>query len=301
MAEHCNSPVFRAGCIVGDGGTVQPARLARGLRRVLMKKGVRIYEETPVLAFRPGPPAQARTARAVVTAPQAVLAINAWASGWKQFRSVIISRASYMAITAPAPERLAEIGWAGGMSICDCRSALRYLRTTPDGRIALGVGGERGGWTSKIGPQFAYSESGTQHAIDAIYRFFPNFRDVPIEGRWGGPIDVSAYHTPFFGTLPSENVHYGFGYTGNGVGPAHLAGKIMSSLVRGVEDENTRLPFVHMEPKRFPPEPFRSAGAAIANEATVRRDDVLDAGRKPNFLLDFVAKMPRRLGYKLGP
>ncbi|HVK07235.1 MAG TPA: protoporphyrinogen oxidase, partial [Gemmataceae bacterium] len=39
-------------------------------------------------------------------------------------------------LTAPAPERLEDIGWTGGECVTDIRSALHYFRTTPDGRIA---------------------------------------------------------------------------------------------------------------------------------------------------------------------
>ncbi len=301
MDGYCASPVFEGGHYVADGGTVQPARLARGLRRLCMEAGVRIFEHTPVSSLRPGTRLEAVTPGGVVRAGQSVLGINAWAGTWKGFGRRIVPRASYMAITAPAPDRLADIGWTTGVSIYDYRSALRYLRTTPDGRIALGVGGERGSWTGGIGPHFDNDEQGTQHAIDAIHRFFPGFRDVPIEGRWGGPIDVASTHTPFAGTLPGGNVHYALGYTGNGVGPAHLFGRIMAARALGIEDDATRLPFVDMEPKRFPPQPFRSVGAAVVNAATVRRDDALDATGKVGRLTDLVAKLPRRMGYHLGP
>ena len=297
----CSSPVFEDGYLVADGGTVQPARLVRGLRRLCMEAGVRVFEHSPVTGFRSGHPSQARTPSGAIRADQVVLGINAWAGGWKQFRTRIVARASYMAITAAAPEKLDEINWTSGVSLYDMRAALRYLRTTPDGRIALGVGGERGTWNGRIGPHFAYDEAGTQRAVDAIHRFFPNFRDVPIAGRWGGPIDVAGTHTPFAGTLPGGNVHYALGYTGNGVGPAHLMGKILAARALGIENEYTRLPLVGMEPKRFPPQPFRNIGAALANEATVRRDDSLDERGSVNPIVNFVAKLPRRLGYHLGP
>lgn len=301
LASLCSSPSFGSGYHVAEGGTVQPARLARGLRRVVMEAGVRVYEGTPVTAFRESPSPQAKTPGGSITAGQAVLAVNAWASNWKQFRRTIVPRASYMAVTAPAPDLLERIGWTGGEAVYDMRATLRYFRTTPDGRIALGVGGERGTWSGAIGPHFAFDERGTRHAIEAIHRFFPSFRDVPIEGRWGGPIDVAGLHIPFFGALASGKTHYGFGYTGNGVGPAYLGGKILAARVLGQETEDTRLPFVDMEPKRFPPEPFRAAGAALINEATVRRDDALDAGRRPDPIVDQIARLPRRLGYHLGP
>ena len=44
-----DSPRFRRGVIAPDSGTVQPAKLARELRRVLLERGVRIYERTPLL------------------------------------------------------------------------------------------------------------------------------------------------------------------------------------------------------------------------------------------------------------
>lgn len=301
LRAYCQSPVFEGGHFVSDGGTVQPARLALGLRRVVMEAGVRIHEHTPVTRLRPDERLAVVTPRGIVRTGQVVLAINAWAGTTRRFGSAIVPRASYMAITAPAPDRLAEIGWTTGVSIYDYRAALRYLRTTPDGRIALGVGGERGTWDGSIGPQFAYDESGTQHAIDAIHRFFPGFRDVPIEARWGGPIDVASTHTPFAGTLRGGRIHFALGYTGNGVGPAHLMGKVLAAKVLGMETADTRLPIVDMEPRHFPPQPFRSVGAAMVNAATVRRDDALDDTGRVDPVTDFVARLPRRMGYHLGP
>ena len=46
-----DSPTFKGGVFTKYGASVQPARLARGLRRVLMDQGVRIYEQTPVTRF----------------------------------------------------------------------------------------------------------------------------------------------------------------------------------------------------------------------------------------------------------
>jgi hypothetical protein len=106
---------------------------------------------------------------------------------------------------------------------------------------------------------------------------------------------------PFFGTRPSGNVHYGLGYTGNGVGPSHLGGKILASLVARADDALTRLPVVTREPKRFPPEPLRSPGALLVNEAIRRKDDAEADERSPDPLTRFVATVPRRLGFNLGP
>src|SRR5436853_5635734 len=80
----CNSPRFRAGVLMRDGATVQPARLARGLRRVLLERGVQIFEQTPVLSLDERPVA-ARTPGATVRAGRAVVALNAWAGAFRPF------------------------------------------------------------------------------------------------------------------------------------------------------------------------------------------------------------------------
>ena len=55
-----------------------------------------------------------------------------------------------------------------------------------------------------------------------------------------------------------------------------------------------RLPLVDLEPKRFPPEPIKSPGAAIANLAILAKDQAEDEGDEPNPFVDFVARLPRR-------
>ena len=87
---------------------------------------------------------------------------------------------------------------------------------------------------------------------------------------------MSGDHLPFFGSLEHGSVHYGLGYTGNGVGPAHLGGQILAHRALAKYDDVLALPIVDMEPRRFPPEPIRSVGAAVANRAIHRRDESLD-------------------------
>jgi glycine/D-amino acid oxidase-like deaminating enzyme len=301
LARICSSPAFEGGVAVHDGGgTLQPARLVRALRQACLDAGVRIHEGTPVTPPHPGTVGRVETLGGVVRARSVVLGANAWMAAWPGFRRRIVARATYIAITAAAPDRLADIGWTDGTGIYDLRSSLRYLRTTPDGRIALGVGGQRGSWTGRLDHRFDTDEVGVAHAVRAIRQFFPGFRGVPIEAGWGGPIDVSSSHEPYVGTLPHGRTHFALGYTGNGVGPTHLMGRILAARALGVENADTALPLVGAEPRPWPPQPFRGAGASIVNAAVVRRDDALDAGRRPDAATRFVAGLPDRFGYHLG-
>jgi glycine/D-amino acid oxidase-like deaminating enzyme len=262
---------------------------------------VRIFEDSAVRRFRGGPPARVETAQGSVTAASAVLGLNAWASQLPQFHRSVIPRASYIVITDPAPERLAEIGWTGGEGIYDFRTALHYLRTTPDGRLAFGAAAAPAGIGTDLGPRMRYDERSVARLVADLHRMFPGFSNVRLEAAWGGPIDVTGLHLPFFGSLPPGNIHYAMGFTGGGVGPCHVAGQILSGLALGVEDEYTTLPITRLEPRRFPPEPFLSIGAAITQEAMVRKDEAEDLGARPGRLVDLAARLPRQLGYALGP
>jgi glycine/D-amino acid oxidase-like deaminating enzyme len=302
VRARCHSPVFGPGVLMPDAATVQPARLARGLRRVLLGRGVRIFEGTAVRRFRAGAPVEAETSGGSVRAARAVVAAGAWAAGWPAFGRRLATWTSHIVLTAPAPDRLAEIGWTGGEGICDARTTVQYFRTTPDGRIAFGGGGGRVASPRRLGGGRAdHDPVSMERAAAGLRRLFPSFADIPIEAAWGGPIDVSPTHLPFFGTLPSGTVHYGLGYSGNGVAPCAVGGRILARLALGRDDRWTQLPIVHPEPVRFPPEPIKAIGANLVREAVVRYERADEAGRRPSVATRALAHLPRRLGYRLGP
>jgi glycine/D-amino acid oxidase-like deaminating enzyme len=298
VAERCSSPQFRAGALQTRGATVQPARLARGLRALVLDAGVRIYESSPVDRVEGGSAVRVVTRDGEVTADQAVLALNAWSNQIPGFRRSIIPRASHIVLTEPAPDRLREMGWTGGEGIGDFRATLHYLRTTPDGRIAFGAATATPGRAAD--GRMSEDDFWYQRLEARLQSWFPEFRGVGIDAAWGGPIDVSAHHVPFFGSMWGGKVHYGMGFTGGGVGPCVLGGQILSSLVLGRKDEFSSLPLVGLRSKRFPPEPLLSLGASFTLEAILRTDDAWEAGRSGSRLLAAVARLPRRMGYNLG-
>ena len=298
VRSRCSSPAFRDGAFMADGASVQPAFLARGLRRVALDGGVTIHEGTPVTRLDPGAPMRLVTPNGSVRAKHVVLALNAWATHWPQLERRLVAWSSYIVLTAPAPDRLKEIGWTGGELISDFRSSLRYFRTTQDGRIAFGGGGGRARAT--IDDAFTRDSRAVIETAQGFRLMFPSFADVPLEDAWGGPIDVSPTHLPSFGNLEPGNLFYALGYTGNGVAPSHLAGQVLADLVTKRDTENARLPMVNPKPRLFPPQPFRAWGAAAVRRAMIAEETAEEQGRRPNPLVSQIARMPRRMGYLLG-
>lgn len=207
-----------------------------------------------------------------------------------------------MVRTEPIPDRLEdELGWTSGTSIVDARFSVHYLRTTRDGRIALGAGGGRPGYGGRIGRSFVNDLSAGSRAVAGFRHLFPTLANVRLTDMWGGPIDVSPDHVPRFGTLSGGRVHFGFGYSGNGVAPSHLGGRILAALALGSDEPITRLAIVGSGARPFPPEPLRYAGARVIREAIIRREDLEQAGSAAPWWLRQLTRLPRRLGYRLGP
>jgi glycine/D-amino acid oxidase-like deaminating enzyme len=303
VVARCRSPRFRGGALMRDGATVHPGFLVRGLRRACVDRGIAIYEGTTVRAIRP----RAGGIRLVTDggelhASRAVLAVNAWASGWRATRHRVLAWSSYMVRSEPIPELVErELGWTGGESIVDARFSVHYLHVTRDGRIAIGAGGGRPAYGGRVGPSFTDDIDAARRAAFAFRWLFPQLREVRLTDAWGGPIDITPDHRPHFWTLGGGRVHVGVGYSGNGVAPSHLGGRILAALALGSDEPLTRLPLVGPPRLRFPPEPLRYLGARVIRGAMVRREDAEEAGSRALLPLRVLTRVPRWLGYELGP
>jgi glycine/D-amino acid oxidase-like deaminating enzyme len=331
VAARVRSPVFRGGVFMPGAATIQPARLARGLRRVLLERGVVIHEGTTVTEIdgqRPGvlgsmgagtrrAPARRAVAGAIrpvqvrtrseagdgeVLAGAAILGLNAWAAMWPAFGRRLVTWSSYIVLTEPIPDRLADLGWTGGEGLADGRFTLHYLRTTPDGRIAIGGGGGRAGYGGRIGAAFTDDAHSAALAARGLRHLFPSLADVRIDDAWGGPIDITADHLPWFGTVGDRPVHAGHGYSGNGVGPSLVGGRILAALaLERHDDPALALPLAGGRPPRaFPPEPARYLGARLIREAMVQRETAEERGGSAGVVARELSRLPRRLGYHLG-
>jgi glycine/D-amino acid oxidase-like deaminating enzyme len=300
VAARVRSPVFGRGVFFRDGATVHPARLVRALRRAALDAGVVVHEHTPVTRLQPGSPNILGTPGGAVRAAETVLAVNAHATDWRPVRGRLTVFGSYVVLTEPVPDLLAEIGWTGGEAIADGRMFLHYFRTTGDGRVLMGSGSGPIGHGNRIDGRFTHDVATAARAEAGLRRLLPGLAGARVEAAWGGPIDVSADRLPFVGTAPGRRVHYAAGFSGNGVGPTWLAGQALASLVVRADDEWSRLPFVNRRVARLPGEPWRRLGGAAIRAAVLACEEADEAGRRPPPPARAVAALPALLGMRLG-
>jgi glycine/D-amino acid oxidase-like deaminating enzyme len=302
VAARCHSPVFRAGAVCPDSATLQPARLALGLRRRLREEGVEIFESSPVRGFRAGPDGvEARTPGGTVRAGRAVLAIGAAAKGRHgPLRGRLTVASSHIVLTEPVPELLEEIGWTGADAITDCRALLHYFRTTPDGRIAFGWGGGRIAMGARTGGRAEVDAAVVAAIRSHLVDYFPGLRGRRITHAWGGPIDASPTHFPAVRSLPGGRAFAAAGYTGNGVGPSNMVGRTLASLALDRRDEPARLAFVDGKAPRIPPEPFHWVGGEAIRLGILAKEEAEMAGRPPGRIASAVAGVPKLIGFHIG-
>jgi glycine/D-amino acid oxidase-like deaminating enzyme len=301
VRARCGAAPLRGGALAPSTATVQPARLARALRAKLLERGVRVFERSRVRALRDGRgDVVAETAGGRVRARAGVLAVNAHSAAVAPLRRRLTVTSSHMVITEPVPDVLEAVGWTGGEAVTDARRLVHYFRTTPDGRIAFGWGGGRIVCGGRLRSSDDADPALAGRVADDMRRFFPQLAGRRIESAWGGPIDASPEHLPIVDALPGGGVHAAFGYTGNGVGPSHLCGRILAALALDERDASTRLPIVAPARQLLPPEPLRVAGGEAIRAALDSVERAGEADRPASPLARAVAELPRLLGVQIG-
>jgi glycine/D-amino acid oxidase-like deaminating enzyme len=289
-AEKCGSPVHREAVWQPTAATVHPARLVYALRALAIRLGVQIHERTPVRQIVRGPEVTLRAPHAELKADRVILATGAWMGAMKEFARSLFVMSATMVATRPAPLELAELGRTDGVAICDSQDLVLFQQATEDGRIVLGRGGGHLAYAGRVDRRFDLDHNFAELTVDALRRLYPTLAHVPIDHAWTGPIDRSLSTIPSYGDLDGRRqVFYGVGFSGNGVLQTAIGSHILASLVLEVDDEWSRSPMVDGPVGRFPPDPFRYAGARVVQRAVIRQARALDRDERPGLISRAIA------------
>lgn len=283
IAAMTGSPSYLSGVYDASAATIHPGFLARGLRRVALGMGVRIFEKSPMRRFSRTGPLVVETSAGSITARKLVLAMNAWSGGVRELAPAIFNISSDDAVSRPMSDTLARIGYARGPLVIDSRVFVSGYRTTRDGRLNVGVTGGHVGFGGTVDRRFDAPSTRIDEMRQALRDGHPALADFEVASAWSGPIDRTASGLPLFGRLLRQpDVLYGYGFSGNGIGMTCLGSRILAGLVLDREDEWTQCALVRPVTRGFPPEPFRFFGAHLVRNAVRRRDRLEHLGRRPD-------------------
>jgi glycine/D-amino acid oxidase-like deaminating enzyme len=276
-----------AGGIVDEAcASLQPAALARALRRAAIAAGVQVHEGTPALSIEAARRTVVRTPSGRVDAEQVVLAINAWAAQLGDVGRKLVMVASDTFVTPPIPAALEALGWQDGTAVSDSRRRLNYYRTTPEGRLLYGKGGVGVGFGTRAADATWGPSPRLPELRRHLARSFPSLAGVAVERSWTAPVEYSVSSLPFCGALPgAPNVRYVTGYSGDGVGPSRMMARIVSSLVLGERNPLSESVLARPPQGKLPPEPLRWLGSRAVMPALARLEDCEDRGQRPRALV----------------
>ncbi|MDQ7907726.1 FAD-dependent oxidoreductase [Phytohabitans sp. ZYX-F-186] len=257
-AKRCGATGVLGGAYTPHCAAIHPARLVRGLARAVERRGVTIYEGTPVVGLRKG---AADTPVGTVRAPVVVRATEAYTPRLPGTRRAIAPVYSLMISTPPLPDDFwAAAGLAERETFTDFRRLIIYGQRTADGRLAFGGRGAPYHFGSKTDAAYDSEPRVFAALYKALVELFPALAGVPITHSWGGAVGVASDWAASVGLDRETGLAWAGGYVGDGVGTTNLAGRTLADLILGVESELTSLPWVGHQSPQWPPEPLRWMG-----------------------------------------
>jgi glycine/D-amino acid oxidase-like deaminating enzyme len=268
---------------------IQPAKLVRGLAAAVERRGVRIFEHTPVTRLAAG---RAQTPHGTVRAPIVVRATEGFTPRLPGLRRAIAPVYSLMVATEPLPASFwAGAGLAHRETFSDHRHLIIYGQRTADDRLAFGGRGAPYHYGSAVDPSFDREPRVFAELRRVLGELFPSLGEVPVAHAWGGPLGVARDWMASVGLDPATGLAWAGGYVGDGVGTSNLAGRTLADLIRGEDTGLTRLPWVGHRSPRWEPEPLRWLGVNAALRVMTAADAAETRTGRPSRRAGLVARM----------
>ncbi|HEX6017101.1 MAG TPA: FAD-dependent oxidoreductase [Burkholderiaceae bacterium] len=244
VREMLGSSAWYGGFWNRSGGHINPLALARGLARVVIDAGGRIYARSPALSFaRVGDQWLVRTPAGQVRARALVLATNAYTGEFAPSLAPRIAREvvpvlSWQMATLPLPEAVRASVIPGRQAMSDTHGDLHFARY--DARHRLVTGG------ALVAP-FNQAERLKARIGQRLQRLWPQIGNVRFDHVWNGYVAMTDNYMPRFHRLGPDAWAWA-GCNGRAVGLAVALGGEFAKAVRGVPDRELALPFTEPAP-----------------------------------------------------
>jgi glycine/D-amino acid oxidase-like deaminating enzyme len=275
LSEEVRSPLYLGAWWERRCGLLNPARMAWGMKDVILRKGVEIYERTPVIEIKRNGKIVLKTPEGSVSADKIVLATNAYSHLIPGLKRKQLPVFTHIVLTEPLKDKhFEEIGWKNRQGIEDARNFVHYYRLTKENRLLMGGRSISLAFGKNMDKDL--NEKIFKRLEEDIKKTFPVLKDIKITHRWGGPVSVTLDLIPAIGFLGDERIVYSLGCIGHGVSLTHMNGWTIADLLLGKKTERTEVFFVNRKILPLPPEPLRFAVAKAIKAAFDIQDMIYD-------------------------
>jgi len=228
LREFIDSDSYIGGLTNEGNGHLHPLDLCIGEAQAANELGATIFEQTRATRVLHGSKPVVETESGKIFANKVVLAGNAYLRETEpKLRRTIFPAGSYVIATEPLGDTRANELTPADIAFCEQCIALNYFRLSADKRLLFGGMCNYSGRVPK---------SITASLRPKMLDIFPQLEDVRIDYEWGGNIAISVNRCPQFGRI-KDNTYYVQGYSGHGIAPTHLAGKMLADIICGDSEQ----------------------------------------------------------------
>lgn len=262
VSQRFKTEIFTGGAEYHDGSaSIQPGKLARGVRNLLLESTIEVFEGTKVIRVDFAGRPSVETDFGVIRADKIVLATNAYSRSYNQFSNKYIPIITNVVATEPLTvAQLKSIGFKRGelLGIEGKDDTYFYAIVSADSRIVIGGGHPLYYHGNKL---HSGNHNGETSYLESYLfsQLWPQLEGVKISNRWGGNVCMTDDFVFALGQhRRSPDVYYSMGYSGEGVSTSFAAGKTLAQIIGGQETSLTKSMLVNRKLGSIPGEPFRS-------------------------------------------
>ena len=225
IKEYVNSELYLGGYYREDWGHIQPLNLCIGEAKVAQSLGANIFENSQVTNITYGDNPVVTTQKGSVKAGHVILCGNAYMGKLVPYLDARVLPATSCIIgTEPLSDEQLQQTMVRDVAVCDSRTALDYYRLSADKRLLFG------GLSNYTGLEPANAEAVMRNKMAKV---FPSLKNVKIDYSWSGRMGISVRRMPQIGRIKNSNIFYASGYSGHGVAPTHMTGRLLAEAVDG--------------------------------------------------------------------
>ena len=258
IGKEINTNIYYSGILNKGSYHLHPLKYLYGLTKEIIKKGVKIYENTPVKKIDIiDNKVFINTERNRFEVEYVVIACNGYLDNLLgNIRNKFMPINNYIIATEPLGKEKAKKIIKNNYAVCDTRFIIDYYRFSKDFRMIFG-GGET--FTNK------YLKNPKSYVLKRMYRVFPELESCKVDFCWGGTLAITVNRFPDFGRFNNNKIIYSQGYSGHGLALTTLAGKLISEYISGNQDRFEffeKIPHIKIPGGDFLRRPIYSAGVA---------------------------------------
>jgi glycine/D-amino acid oxidase-like deaminating enzyme len=220
--------IGRAAALISSGAAeADPVQLSRGLLKVAVARGARVFEGEAV--------DYDASSRAVCVAldndrqieARSVILATGYVMPAMVHSNIQTISSSWAIATRPQPQNL----WNGSALIWEDSKDYLYARTTTSGRII--IGGEDSDDVIEPEARDRLIPEKSRRLAEKLAALWP-IADRNIEFSWAGTFDTTSDGLPLIGPVPGlSGVYAAYGYGGNGITFSFLAAQLIGDLIAG--------------------------------------------------------------------